>query len=181
MRSRMGIKRPPRLRSFGYRGKHRYFLTICVANRRPAFAPPADATTIVRHLLQFARRHGFVVPAYCVMPDHLHALVEGRTDSANLRQFVSRFKQRTGFEWKQRTGLPLWQEGYHDRVLRDEEPSLDIITYMANNPVEARLAGSIAEYPLFGSSEHEIEEIVQRLEQWKREKGIDLGMCTSQD
>ena len=76
----------------------------------------------MRHLLQFARSHGFVVPAYCVMPDHLHALVEARTDSAYLRQFVSRFKQRTGFEWKQRTGQLLWQEGYHDRVLRDEEP-----------------------------------------------------------
>jgi REP-associated tyrosine transposase len=172
----MGSKRPPRLTSFTYRGHHRYFLTMCVAERRAAFVDPARVESVVRHFLQFATIHGFAVPAYCVMPDHLHALVVGRTADADLRRFVCRFKQRTGFEWKRRTGQTLWQEGYYDRVLRDEEPSLDVIGYIADNPVAAGLAQSIAGYPLFGSTEHSIDELAAILGEWKRERAIDLGM-----
>jgi hypothetical protein len=86
------------------------------------------------------------------------------------------FKQRTGFEWKQRTGQTLWQEGYYDRVLRDEECSLDVISYIADNPVAAGLAPSMAEYPLFGSTEHSIEDLAAMLEEWRRERAIDLGL-----
>ena len=66
--------------------------------------------------------------------------------------------------------------GLYDRVLRDEEPSLDVIGYIADNPVAAGLAESIADYPLFGSTEHSIGELAAILDEWKRERAIDLGM-----
>ena len=39
-------RRPPRLPSFDYRGCHRYFVTCCVADRRPVFAD-GDAVAAV--------------------------------------------------------------------------------------------------------------------------------------
>ena len=53
------------------------------------------------------------------MPDHLHLLLEGTSDDADLREAVRAWKQRTGYDWKQRTGSRLWQPGFHDRVMRD--------------------------------------------------------------
>ena len=137
---------------------------------------PVHADSLVRQFLQFATAHAFAVPAYCLMADHLHALVAGRTADADLRRFVCRFKQRTGFEWKQRTGKRLWQEGYYDRVLRSEESSLSVIAYIADNPVSAGVAGSIAEYRYFGSSEQSTAQLVAMLEEWRRERGTDAWM-----
>ncbi|HZI77855.1 MAG TPA: hypothetical protein VFD69_00005, partial [Vicinamibacterales bacterium] len=39
----------------------------------------------------------------------------------DLREAVRAWKQRTGYEWKARTGTQLWQPGFHDRVLREHD------------------------------------------------------------
>jgi putative transposase len=61
----------------------------------------------------------FEVLAYCLMPDHLHLVLEGTSEDADLREAVRAWKQRTGYDWKQCTGSRLWQPGDHDRVLRE--------------------------------------------------------------
>ena len=106
------------------------------------------------------------------MTDHLHALVQGRQDDSDFRRFVTRFKQSTGFDWKRRTGRTLWQEGYYDRVLREEEADAGVIAYIAENPVEAGLAASCVDYPLFGSTEYSTAHIVEFLRQWEQARAI---------
>ena len=168
----MGIKRPPRLRRFDYRGKYRYFLTICTVDRR-VFHESDATTSVIAQFLHLAEEYNFAVPAYCVMTNHLHALLRGCEARSDFRQFVVRFKQRTGFDWKQRTGQTLWQEGYFDRVLREEETDLSVIAYIAANPVSAGLAASCAEYPFLGSSEYSARELEELIRQWQGEQAID--------
>jgi len=55
------------------------------------------------------------------MPDHVHLLLEGVSEAANLAEAIRAWKQRTRYDWKRRHGTPLWQEGFHDRVLRAED------------------------------------------------------------
>jgi hypothetical protein len=55
------------------------------------------------------------------MPDHLHLLVGGTAEMSDLRRFSKLAKQRSGAEYALNHGAALWQEGYHDRVLRDED------------------------------------------------------------
>ena len=94
------------------------------------------------------------------MSNHLHALVHGTRVDAHFREFVRLWKQQTGFEWKQQTGEPLWQEGYYERVLRDAETDLWVISYIAANPVRAGLCATPDAYPLFGSSKYSVAEIL---------------------
>jgi len=58
------------------------------------------------------------------MPDHVHVLAAGQCDASDLRAYVHRCKQQTGYDWKclRRHHGRLWQEGYHDRILRDADP-----------------------------------------------------------
>jgi hypothetical protein len=84
------------------------------------------------------------------MPDHLHALVLGRHDAADLIRFVQRFKQVTAFDFKRETGLRLWQQSFYDHVLRVEEDLADVAAYIWANPVRAGLAAQPDEYPLLG-------------------------------
>ena len=84
------------------------------------------------------------------MPDHVHLVVEGLCDSADLRRFVKGWKQATGFAYTQRTRNHLWQVGFFDHVLRTDESTERHIEYVLGNPVRAGLARTVGEYPFAG-------------------------------
>jgi len=90
------------------------------------------------------------------MPDHLHALLEARFEGSDFRAFVKRFKQTTGFAHRQATGQSLWQHGYHERVLRNDEASEAVVRYILENPVRAGLTKDIGEYPFAGSGTYDL-------------------------
>ena len=115
---------------------------------------------------RFFETRGFAVLAYCVMPDHVHMLLEGTRDDADLVGAVHAWKQRTAFSWKQRTGTRLWQKGFHDRVLRDGDDSKAVVRYVLENPVRARLCGTAAEYPWTGSSRYELADLLNHAGAW---------------
>ena len=147
----MPLKLAPRLKAFDYTGFSRYFLTICTLNRHLAFVEPAAVTDVASQLSHTSEAECFSVPAYCFMPDHFHALIEGGRADANLPRFVRLFKQCSSFHWKHRTGTTLWQRGYFEHVLRAEEDSFDVARYVLHNPVRAGLVSRPEDYPFLGS------------------------------
>lgn len=155
------MSRPPRLDSFDYTGPYRYFLTICTHGRRPCFT---DADTVDLVLAQFrltAREEEFEILAYCFMSDHLHLLVSGASDRADLTQFVKIAKQRAGFSFRRARGEILWQEGYYDHVLRDEDDTAAVARYIIENPVRAGLVTEPAEYLFWGSDVFTREQLLE--------------------
>lgn len=167
------MSRPPRLDGFDYRGWYRYFLTICAYQRRLVFK---DATTIdlVLEQIRFtATEQGTENIAYCFMPDHLHVLVAGTSDTSDLRKFAKLMKQRSGWRFgRNRTGR-LWQAGYYDRVLRSEDATADVVKYIIQNPVRAGIVRSPGEYRHWGSGSYTREELldfVQDARKWCPER-----------
>ena len=159
--------RPGRLREFDYKGRFTYFLTICVEHRAPVFENFPFALWAIEQLLQQAQLRDFAVLAYCLMPDHVHIVLEGRDDNANLRSLMYSWNTLTGFEWRRRTGLRLWQSGYYDHVLRERDNPLSVCRYVLMNPVRAGLVREPELYPLSGSSEHTIEDIITAAQEWR--------------
>jgi putative transposase len=147
----MATRRPQRLSSFDYTGGWRYFLTMGCHARRPAFRHATAVERARSQMLRTAAEHDMAVLAYIFMPDHLHLLIEGRSDAANLRAFATRFRSRTAIALQSRPGVPFWQDGYHDRVLRREESTPAVIAYILNNPVRAGLVTDLLDFP-FGWS-----------------------------
>ena len=101
------------------------------------------------------------------MPDHAHLLLQGETQSANLKSLILSWNTRTGYEWRQRVGSRLWQEGVFDRVLRDDDDPMDVARYILMNPVEAGMVEKPEDYPLSGSGVLTIAEIMAASEPWK--------------
>jgi len=156
--------RPNRLATFEYLGRHGYFLTFCTRGRQTFFA---DSKVVQLALDQFVftcTEQEFELTAYCFMPDHVHALVKGLTDRADFKEFARLTKQRAGWRFKQRTGQRLWQEGYYEHVVRDEEGPAGFYLYIINNPVKAGLVESPLEYPYWGSAAHTREEMLEATE-----------------
>jgi putative transposase len=137
----------PRIVGFDYVGGYWYSLTICTYSRRSLFVDAGLVRAVLEKILQAAAVERFAVIAYCFMPDHLHLLVAGITDRADLRKFVKRWKQVTGYWYGQQNRQRLWQVGYFDHVLRSDESAERHAQYIVANPVRAGLSNTVGEYP----------------------------------
>ena len=91
--------------------------------------------------------------AWCVMPNHVHALVEPLPPHA-LAAIVQTWKGFTAYAANRvlgRTG-PFWQREYHDRFIRDSAHLNAARTYIEANPVNAKLAATPEAWPWSSAS-----------------------------
>jgi REP element-mobilizing transposase RayT len=160
--------RPPRLAEFSYTGPNRYFVTVCVRSRAPVFANLDVGAFVVQQFLRIAAQHEFEVIAYCVMPDHFHALVQGTRDDAALKGMMHRWKQATGYWWKQRGHTSsLWQEGFFDRIMREKDLTEAVVHYIVANPLRAGLVTDIHDYSLIGSGSYDVDALMAAALDWE--------------
>jgi len=94
------------------------------------------------------------------MPDHLHLLVEAKSDASDGRDFIKRARQYSGFYYSKAFGAKLWQRYGYDHVLRDEEKTIIVARYILQNPLRAGLVKRIEDYPFVGSLEWPLEALL---------------------
>ncbi len=162
---------PRHLRGFGYVGAQRYFLTWSTHGRLTVFTDKAAVDLTIAQILRAAREEAFALLAYCFMPDHVHLLVEGRTEISDGRRFVHRARQFSGYHFSRVTGRRLWQKYGYERVLRDDEATLAVARYIINNPVRAGLVQRPEDYPGSGSEVYSMREILEALMDGPAEAG----------
>lgn len=93
------------------------------------------------------------------MPDHVHLLLEGRTDGSAIEQSVVRGKQLSGYWFQKQHGHRLWQKSSWDRAIRDDQDALRVIRYIVANPVRAGLVVRPSAYPFAGSGHYSREQL----------------------
>ncbi len=157
---------PPRINGFPYRGLHRCFLTFCTEERRTVFVSVDVVELVLSQFRQSAANEDMSITAFCFMRDHVHLLVTARTEGSDMRRFAADAKQRTAYNHSRLKGERLWQRGYYDHVLRDDESALAVIKYIVSNPVRAGFTRVLGEYPFCGSDEFSLEEIAACSEMW---------------
>jgi len=93
-------------------------------------------------LLFFDGRHYRLI-AWCIMPNHVHVLIES-WPGYPLHKILHSWKSFTAKEANKllgRTGS-FWAREYYDRFIRDEHHLAQAVTYIEQNPVKAGLASS---------------------------------------
>lgn len=88
--------------------------------------------------------------AWVVMPDHMHWLLQ-LGEKMDLSAAIKRFKARSARRvnaYLKRNGR-LWQKGFHDHAIRDQEDIQGIARYIVANPLRAGLVKYIGDYPLW--------------------------------
>jgi putative transposase len=157
------MARPPSINRISYTGRSTYLVTTATRDRVKAFIDLEFGHLSERVLLTIASREQFAIPAYCLMPDHAHFVATGLRPNSDLRRFVAAWKQATGFAWSKRGHGRLWQTGYWERLARFDEPIDDMVRYVIDNPVRAKLVATPALYPLTGSTQSTVEQICHSL------------------
>ena len=191
-------RNPPRLKGFSYQGYYRYFVTIRCYKFNNYFAHNQVTTEMIRILKATAQRENFYIWAYCFMPDHLHLLIQGKEPNADMKRFITLFKQKTAYWFKnkrsggalapsdnkrsggalapsdnkrsggalapsdnKRSGgalappiyreKKLWQPGYYEHVLRNDEATLAVAKYIFQNPARKGIVKDYIDYSYLGS------------------------------
>ncbi len=140
-----------RLPADRYVGTAWFFLTFCCEHRKRIFLDPTRANWFLDHTRCEALAQTFAIHAYCIMPDHVHLLSQGLTPTADLLQFLTSLKQKTGFAYKQETKQQLWQKKSYDHAVRSSDPPESVAWYIWLNPVRAGLCSTANDYPYSGS------------------------------
>ncbi len=122
------------------------FVTACLLPRVPILGRvEGDSVVLTRlgaiveeELVAAAGRFDEAgLDTYVVMPDHVHALIVVWRAGTSVSQVVSAFKSRSARrvnEVRRTPGMRLWQRGFHDHVVRDEEDLGRCREYIAANP-----------------------------------------------
>jgi putative transposase len=142
----------------------RYSLTLCTVERQTRFTTHEIVDPARSQLLQRADDFQFGIPAYCFMPDHAHILAVGESLTSDLEAFIAKVKQKTGFEFKKARRASLWQDGYYDRILRDDEETIVVARYILANPVRAGLVVDFRDYPFSGSTRYTMDELADAMQ-----------------
>ena len=146
--------RPPRLALIfqKYRSPV-FFVTFCTYRRRPILAS-AKIHSNFETFCQRGLAHNVVVGRYVIMPDHVHLFVCGGPDF-RLGGWIKLLKQSLGKALKGDgspacLGSRIWQEGFFDHLLRNDESMGQKWDYVFQNPVRAGLVSAAEAWPYQG-------------------------------
>ena len=134
-----------------------YFITFCARNRQKIDDLHRLAAVFRDYCTRAAGKHNVAVGRYVIMPDHVHFFVRGNPDFV-LSSWVGGLKRAmsvAGLNQSHATCLPiqrksLWQPGFFDHVLRNDESYAQKWEYVRENPVRADLVAEWHEWPYQG-------------------------------
>ena len=144
-------QRSTRLKNFVYSKPFAYFITICTQERQPHFANPSIARVAMDTIREIGSNYGYKIYSFCVMPDHLHILVNPSDSGMSLPKFMQILKSKIAVLILKQTGInQLWQKSYYEHVLRKSEDLLETVNYILNNPVRKGLVEDYRGYAFCG-------------------------------
>ena len=98
-----------------------YFVTSRTWNSRALFTQPEVAQILLDQLLDCRQREFYKLHPFVIMPDHFHVLLTP-SETTSLEKALQMIKGGSSHRIKQQLNYasPVWQEGFHDRWIRDE-------------------------------------------------------------
>ena len=107
---------------------------------------PQVAAIVENSLLHFDQQR-YALIAWCVMPNHVHAMIEP-WERWPLAGVIHAWKSFTAHEINKllkRSGA-VWQREYHDRFIRDADHFANARRYIEDNPVKATLVANASQW-----------------------------------
>ena len=143
------MRRLTRLKSFDYRAAGAYFITICTFGRECLLGQIVHDRPVLSDIGRVVTKAWLAIPAhffdvslgdFVVMPNHVHGILVLRdvgakhasplhlpprgTSPGSLAAILQSFKSAASRGVNQQQGTPgrkLWQRGFYDHVIRDDE------------------------------------------------------------
>ena len=120
-----------------------YFVTAVTAQRRRLFQVSANAELLQKTILDYRGQGKFLLHAFVIMPDHLHALITPAPDLSleKAMQFI-----KGGFSFRLKSRLDVWERSFNESQILTAEKFAACRSYIEANPVRKRLASTPEEF-----------------------------------
>jgi REP element-mobilizing transposase RayT len=133
-----------------------YITTTVTINREPIFKKHKAANILLDTILSGKRQSWYYLISFIIMLDHIHLIIVPR--EKNISECMKSIK---GFSSRQINKLfdrkgSIWQAGYYDYILDNEDKILSRIRYVEENPVRKGLV-TRAEYYKYSSARYRNE------------------------
>ena len=166
MENKLPIRKPLRLPDYDYNTPGAYFITFCTHNKKHFLSrivgaihesPKSQLTVcgkILDAVIQNIPPHLHVtIDRYVIMPNHVH-LIAIITEEDALREIcesplqsrtilsklVGYIKMNTSKAFRHHHGdVAVWQRGYYDHVIRNQEDYVALAEYIQTNPLRWEL------------------------------------------
>jgi REP element-mobilizing transposase RayT len=127
-----------------------YHVVARGVDRRRMFVDDKDYATYTRLLATVTRRQGWHLLSYCLMPNHVHLLIETpKTNLGNGMQWLHSL-YALAFNDRHHRGGHLFEGRFKSSLVRTDEAFVRAIGYIAANPVAAALCKRASDWR-FGS------------------------------
>jgi putative transposase len=151
--------KPQRVHNFGS-----YFVTTQTWGRRSLFQVDELARLFIETLYNYRSKGNYLLHDFVIMPNHVHLIVTptGVTLEGTMQLIKGGYSH--SLRVNGRPTLEVWQPGYTDHRIRDEEGWGRHVEYIHSNPVRAHLCGSPEEFRYSAAcGSYELDPIPQRL------------------
>lgn len=128
-----------------YQGEVRVTFALCVEGKKTLFAQKAIVDKFIEILKEAENKFNCKNWVYIFMPDHLHLILEGKSEQSDLWKTIILFKQKTGF-WLSQNKMSGWQKDFYDHIHRKEDDLQKHVIYILNNPVRKGLSTVLYHY-----------------------------------
>ena len=126
-----------------------YLITTVTKKRKPVFSDFMNGRLVINEIRRADESGKVDSLAWVLMPDHLHWLFILKMGT--LPQVIRTIKSRSAIAINQQNDVhgEIWQKGYHDRALRQNEDIKTAARYIIANPLRAGITDKIGNYPFW--------------------------------
>lgn len=147
-----------RLKNYDYSKPGYYYITICSYNKKCCFGRiPLNFDLLTRPFVELSAI-GSIISAewyklkdrypdiqldhFVVMPNHMHGIIiikSSRTAANTVFDIIRAYKSLSAISMNRQENTPgrvVWQRGFYEHIIRDEDDLFNIRQYISNNPAE---------------------------------------------
>ncbi len=155
--NKRSTRKTNRLRQYDYSKAGYYFVTLCIQNRVCLLGNVVNDQMILNHagvMIENSWRQvsgdydEVEIDSWQIMPNHLHGIIilaeAGTGSTPSLSDVIGQFKSVTTNQYiggvKHHQWHPfdkkLWQQSFHDHVIRNDQDLNRVREYIHNNPLK---------------------------------------------
>lgn len=124
-----------------------YFVTFSTWERRRLFVVENYVRLFLKTLYRYRREGRLQIHGFVIMPEHIHLLITPASD-VTIEHAVQLIKGGCSHALGSILGRKreIWQRGFTDHRIRDDQDFLHHVNYIHRNPVERRLVSDSSRY-----------------------------------
>jgi putative transposase len=154
-----------------------FFVTSSTCEKRGLLQSTRAAGLLIDVLYHYRQQQKYLLHEFVIMPDHFHVLLTVGTEMT-VEKAVQLIKGGFAFRAGRELGFraPVWQKGFSEVRVNEQEVFLDIREYIHANPGKRFLVAVGADYPFSSAySGFELDSPPQRLKPTSEGAGFGIA------